>query len=191
MTWMEWLSTALGVACVALGVVRSVWTFPTAIGSVVLLGIVVFDQRLYSDAVLQGCFVALNLYGWHNWRRSRAAAGEVVVERLGGGEALAWAVTGAVLAAGWGTAMHRLTDASYPYWDAGIAVASIAGQLLMARRKLENWAVWIAVDLASIPLYLAKGLWAFAGLYVVYLGLSLWGLAGWRRVMRAAGPVVA
>ncbi len=191
MTWLEWFSTALGIACVALGVRRSVWTFPTAIGSVTLLGVVVFRQRLYSDALLQVFFVAANGYGWVNWRRSEREAGEVVVERMRTPAVLRWSGAVAVATVAWGLAMQRLTDAAFPYWDAGIAMASIAAQILMARRKLENWLIWIAVDVASVPLYLAKELWAFAGLYLVYLGLSVWGYLGWRRAWRAAGPVAA
>ena len=70
MSLVEWIATVLGVLCVTLGVVRSVWTFPTAIGSVSLLAWVVWQQRLYSDAVLQGFFVLANLYGWANWQRA-------------------------------------------------------------------------------------------------------------------------
>ena len=83
-----------------------------------------------------------------------------------------------------GTAAYRLTDAAWPWWDAAIAAGSVAAQLLMALRKLENWLLWIAVDLASIPLYLAKGLWLFAGLYLIYLVLACWGLWRWSRAER-------
>lgn len=191
MTWLVWTSTLLGIACVALAALRNAWTFPTAIVSVALLGIVVFDERLYSDALLQAFFVVANLYGWANWRRERARAGSVTVERMRPRD---WAATLAavvVASIGWGWAMHRFFAAAYPYWDAAIAMASVAAQILMARRKLENWVLWIAVDVASVPLYLAKQLWPFAGLYVIYLGLAIWGLVGWRRSLRRQGPVVA
>jgi nicotinamide mononucleotide transporter len=191
MSTLEWIATLLGIACVALAAVRSVWTFPTAIGSVVLLGVVVWEARLYSDALLQVFFVAANLYGWRNWRRNQAAAGDVVVGVLSREGRLAWGVAIAAAALGWGGAMHALTDAAYPWWDAGIASASVAAQLLMARRRLENWWLWIAVDVASIPLYLAKGLHLFAGLYAIYLALAIWGLVGWRAAARRAGPVAA
>ena len=69
-------------------------------------------------------------------------------------------------------------------WDAAIAAASVAAQLLMAQRRIENWWLWIAVDLASIPLYLAKGLYLFAGLYLIYLALAVAGLISWLAVMR-------
>ena len=181
MSALEWIATLLGIACVALAAWRSVWTFPAGIVSVALLGVVVFEARLYSDALLQLFFVAANGYGWWNWTVTRAAAGEVLVTRLTAPARLAW-LTGIVVAAVvWGLAMHRLTDASYPWWDAAIAAASVAAQLLMAQRRVENWWLWIVVDLASIPLYLAKGLMLFAFLYLVYLVLAVAGLLAWRR----------
>ncbi len=191
MTPIEWIATGLGVLCVALGVLRSVWTFPTAIGSVALLGVVVWRQRLYSDAVLQGFFVAANLYGWAEWRRAERRTGDVPVERMRPGEVAGWTAAGLVAAALWGGAMAGLTDAAYPWWDAATAVASIVAQLLMARRKLENWALWVAVDVALIPLYLVKGLPLIAALYLLYLALSVWGLIDWRRAARLGGPVTA
>lgn len=178
---LEWIATVLGVACVALAARRNVWTFPTAIGSVVLLGVVVFKARLYSDALLQGFFVAANVYGWANWARARHQLGEVAVERMSQAARGRWAIGWAVATLLWGAAMHRFTNAAYPWWDAGIAAASVAGQVLMARRRIENWAIWIAVDLASVPMYALKGLYLFAGLYVIYLALAIWGLIDWRR----------
>jgi len=186
----ETIATVLGIACVALAAVRSVWTFPAAIGSVTLLGIVVWDARLYSDALLQGFFVLANLYGWRNWTRAATRVGEVPVERMTARSRVRWAAVVTMVTLGWGGAMHAWTDASWPWWDAAIAAASVAAQLLMARRKLENWLLWVAIDLASVPLYLVKGLPMLALLYLVYLALALWGWLGWlaaeRGVVRTA-----
>ncbi len=77
--------------------------------------------------------------------------------------------------------MHRYTDASYPWWDGAIAIASVAAQLLQARRRIESWWVWIAVDVASVQLYVAKGLWFTAGVYGVLLALAVYGLVDWQR----------
>lgn len=184
MSGLEWAATVLGIACVALAAIRSVWTFPAGIGSVTLLGVVVFDARLYSDALLQVFFVAANAYGWVNWHAAQARAGAVRVGRMDARARIAWMAAIVAAALCWGAAMHVLTDASYPWWDAGIAAASVAAQLLMARRRIENWWLWIAIDVASIPLYLAKGLNLFAILYLVYLALAIWGLIGWRRAAR-------
>ncbi|MEH3047800.1 nicotinamide riboside transporter PnuC [Sphingomonas adhaesiva] len=182
MSVLEWIATLLGIACVALAAWRSVWTFPTGIASVALLGVVVFEARLYSDALLQLFFVAANVYGWRNWASTRAAMGEVVVTHLTPRARGAWLAAIVAAAALWGLAMHRFTDASYPWWDAAIAAASVVAQLLMAQRRVENWWLWIAVDLASIPLYLVKGLMLFAFLYLVYLVIAVAGLLAWQRV---------
>lgn len=77
--------------------------------------------------------------------------------------------------------MAAVTDATHPYWDASIAMLSIAAQILMARRYLENWWWWIVVNSLSIPLYFIKGLSLTAALYGLFLVLALWGLIEWRR----------
>lgn len=189
MEWVEPIALVLGVVCVALAAMRNVWTFPTAIGSVSLVGFVVFRERLFSDALLQGFFIAANLYGWINWSRDRAAAGEIVVETMSPRARWNWGAGCVVATILWGSLMHAV-DASYPWWDAGIAAVSMAAQILMAHRKWENWVLWIAVDIAAIPLYLAKGLDLLALLYVIYLGLAVWGAIDWARAQRTAGPAV-
>ncbi|MES2754746.1 MAG: nicotinamide riboside transporter PnuC [Pseudomonadota bacterium] len=191
MTALEWIAAALGIACVVLLVRRSLWNYPFAIASVSLLGVVFWDAKLYSDALLQIFFVVINLYGWWDWSRSSSAAGEVVVERMPLFEQVGTLAGMIGLTLGWGAIMASQTDASFPFVDAAVAMLSIGAQIMLARRKLENWFVWIAVDLIAIPLYAAKGLHAAAALYVVYLGLSVWGLRDWHRAHRTAGPVVA
>lgn len=182
----EWIATTLGLACVALAAIRSIWTFPVGIAGVSVLGVVVFEARLYSDALLQVFFVAANIYGWLAWSRSAADRGAVVVGTLTPRQRLVWMIGIALATAAWGTIMHRLTDAALPWWDAGIAAASVAAQILMAQRRIENWWLWIAVDLASIPLYLVRGLELFAMLYLLYLLLAIWALLAWRRAEEVA-----
>lgn len=191
MSWIEWVAAGLGIVCVALGAVRSIWNYAFGIASVALLGFVFLDTKLYSDALLQAFYVAANFYGLVNWRRSQAQTGAVLVETMGAVARLRWTVASIAAIALWGALMHFYTDASYPWPDAAISITSVVAQILMARRKLENWVLWIAVDLASIPLYAAKGLWVVMGLYVVYLGLAIWGYLDWNRARRTIGPAVA
>lgn len=185
---IEWIATLLGLACVALAARRSVWTFPCGIASVTLLGIVVFEARLYSDALLQAFFVVANFYGWLNWLRRTDAAGVVSVTHMSASMRLRWLAGTLVASLVWAAFVHCFTDASYPIWDALIAGTSVAAQLLMAKRRIEHWWLWIAVDVASVPLYLAKQLYLFAALYLLYLALSVWGLIDWRRAARRAAP---
>lgn len=181
MNTYEALAAALVVLNVALVAGRSLWNYPVALVAVAIYAAVFFEARLYSDALLQGFFFAANVYGWANWSRSRRDAGEVVVGGLDSQARARWLGGGIAAWLVWSALMHRYTDASYPWWDGAIAIASVAAQLLQARRAIESWWVWIAVDVASVPLYAAKGLWFTAGLYSALLGLAVWGLIDWQR----------
>lgn len=166
---------------------RSIWNYAFALAGVAIYGWVFFDAKLYSDMLLQVFFFVLNLYGLLQWRRSQAEAGDVVVERMGVGRRAIWGVGIVVAIAIWGLLMHSVTDAALPWWDASVAMTSVAAQILLAWRKLENWWLWILANMLSIGLYSYKSvidplhpLWITAGLYVILLGLAIWGLARWQ-----------
>ncbi|HEU0098737.1 MAG TPA: nicotinamide riboside transporter PnuC [Allosphingosinicella sp.] len=187
MSAIEAVAALLGLVNVWLVVRRSVWNYPFGIAMVALYARIFFEAKLYSDALLQLFFLVVQLYGWWNWTRSRAESGEVRVLRLGGRARLGWGASCAGATLAWGALMHFHSDASYPWWDAAVAIPSVAAQILLSRRFVENWWLWILVDLLAVGLYAARDLWLTAGLYLVFLGLAAWGLAAWRR----AGPVPA
>lgn len=183
MNVLEAVAACLGLINILLVVRRSVWNYPFGLAMVALYGWIFAqpDVRLYSDAGLQAFFFLVQMYGWWNWARSAADTGEVVVLELSATSRLAIALGVAVATAAWGGAMYRFTDASLPGWDAFIAMASVAAQLLLARRYWENWILWIAVDVVAISVYATKGLVLTAFLYVVFLLASSIGLVRWRQ----------
>lgn len=185
MSALEIAAVLLGIANIVLIIWRSVWNFPVAIVMVGLYFVIFRDAKLYSDAGLQIFFAIVNAYGFWSWRRNKADSGDIIVRRLPQYSYAAW-IIGAILAIwGWGAIMHAETDASYPYWDASVAMLSVTGQILMTRRFIENWHFWIIVNLISVPLYLAKDLYLTAGLYGLFLVLAVAGLVEWRKAERA------
>jgi nicotinamide mononucleotide transporter len=187
--WLEALATILGLINIGLIVRRSVWNYPFGLAMVAIYAWLFAqpDVRLYSDAGLQVFFFIVQLYGWWNWARSEADKGEVEVLLLGPAGRIAWMAGIAVATLIWGALMHRYTSAALPWWDAFIAMTSVAAQLLLARRFLENWILWIAVDAVAIGVYAAKGLMLTAFLYAVFLIVSAFGLISWRKTL-ARGP---
>lgn len=185
MTAIEAIAALLILTNSWLLVRRSIWNFAFGIAGVIVYGWIFYYAKLYSDALLQGFFVVVQLYGWHNWTRAKAALGEVVVLRM-----TTTSRTGCIAAivaatASWGWIMHRFTDAAAPWLDAGVAMTSVAAQILLTRRKLENWLLWIAVNIMSIVLYASRGLYVTMVLYCAMLALSVWSLIEWRRAERA------
>lgn len=185
---IEIAAAVLGLINVTLVVRRSLWNYPFALAMVTLYGWIFWDQKLYSDALLQVFFVVVNLYGWFNWARSKADTGQVKVEVLDNRARLGWLAVCAGLVIGWGAMMDHYTDAHFPWWDGTIAMLSVVAQYLQSRRYIESWVLWIAVDLLAVPLFALKGLYPTVILYTVFLSLCVWGLSDWaasRKVRRA------
>jgi nicotinamide mononucleotide transporter len=95
---------------------------------------------------------------------------------------LYWVLGIAIATALWGWLMHRFTDAAFPWWDASVAMISIAAQILLSRRYIENWPLWVLVDADALLLYYVKGLEVTAGLYALFLAVAAWGWYEWVQV---------
>ncbi len=178
---LEAVAALFGVACVALTIKRHIGCWPTGLVQVALYIVVFYRARLYSDMGLQVVYVVLQVYGWWVWARGRREEGDVRVERLPRGQIPLWLAAAAGGSAALGAAMSRWTDAELAYWDATAAVLSLVAQYLMARKVLESWLVWIAVDVLSIGIYLAKGLYLTLGLYALFLAMATAGFLEWKK----------
>ncbi|TCM18978.1 nicotinamide mononucleotide transporter [Novosphingobium sp. PhB165] len=179
MNTVEWIAAGLGLANIALLVRRSVWNFPFGIAMVALYFFVFFEAKLYGEAGLQVFFLAAQVWGWVLWVRAGGGETRVPVRRLDVFSRMLWLVATVALTLNLGWVMHKFTDASLPYADAAIAGASIAAQVLLAYRRIENWVLWIAIDLGSIGVYVYKDLWPTVVLYLVMLTMSVLGLREW------------
>ena len=184
MSIWEIIGTVLGVIGVWLMIRQNILGWPVGLVQVAVYAWVFFGARLYSDAILQVAFFLIQAYGWWHWRRGRTPAHELPVTQLGSAASAGAVVAGAVLTAGWGTLMHRTTDAALPYWDAFILIFSLIAQWLQARKQLECWPGWLLVNTVAIGVYWVKDLRLTAGLYVIFWLMALWGWREWRNSMQ-------
>lgn len=185
-TWLEVLAFWLAIAMVLANMRVNPVAWPLAIASSLLYALLFADGKLYGLAALQLFFVVVAFWGWWQWLRGRGADGAPLrVHRLS-----RRARTVAVLAtlAVWpmlGTLLARGTDSPVPYADALPTVASVTGQILLGRKTIENWAVWLAVNVFSVGLFACRALWLTTLLYAVFAALSVAGWRAWRRLEQA------
>lgn len=183
----EVVGAALGVWGVALMIRRSLWGWPVGIAQVAIYAWVFFQARLYSDALLQLVFLALQAYGWAHWvRRDGSARPELPVTRLGARQAVAWVGCGAVATAAWGVLMDRATDAALPFGDAFVLMFSLVAQWLQARKVRECWLGWVAVNTVAVAVFWLRELPLTAGLYAIFWFMALAGWRAWGREAREA-----
>ncbi|MBX9644521.1 MAG: nicotinamide riboside transporter PnuC [Novosphingobium sp.] len=83
--------------------------------------------------------------------------------------------------------MHRLTNAALPFADSAVAGASIAAQLLLNMRRIENWVLWVVIDVASIVLFYSRDLYFLLALYLAFLAISVIGLREWMAAEKGEG----
>mgnify|MGYP005832859921 CR=1 FL=1 len=81
--------------------------------------------------------------------------------------------------------LTRFTDSTVPFWDAGTTALSVVAMWMLSRKLVEQWLVWLVVDLVTVGLYLYKDLPYTAGLYALYSALAVAGYLRWRRQARA------
>jgi nicotinamide mononucleotide transporter len=181
MNSLEIVAAIFGVVSVFLSVRQNIWSWPTAIVNVGLYIIVFYGSKLYADTGLQVVYVVLNAYGWYHWLYGGKNRTELAVTRT---RAPVAAILVALVAAGTaviGTFLSRNTDAALPWVDAMTTSTSLAAQWMMTRKLLENWIIWVAVDVVYIAMYIYKSLYVTSGLYLVFLILSAMGYLEWRR----------
>ena len=185
---LEAAATVLGLANQWLTIRRNILCWPVGIASVMLFGLVFFDARLYSDLLLQGVYVGLQVYGWHTWLHGGPGRAVLAVRRLAPIDTWRVPLLVVAIAAILGSVMRFATDASLPYVDATATALSLVGQWLQARKVLEGWIVFIAGNIIFIGIYATKGLYITIGLFVILTGMAISGYLAWRAAYRAGTP---
>ncbi len=185
MTLFELAAVAVTLLAVWLTARQVIWCWPTALVSVTMYAVVFYQAKLYADMGLQGIYFVLSVYGWWAWLHGGEDRAALEVSVASPRARIGLAALGAVFGLALGTLLHRFTDASLPYMDSMLTSFSLVAQWLMARKRLESWIVWFAVDVFYVGMFLYKSLYLTAGLYAVFLGIAAVGFLDWKRSMAA------
>ena len=184
---VELAGFVLSLAMVYCNIKEIHWGWPMAILSSALYGLVFWNSQLYGEASLQVMFILGAFWGWHQWRKGtqsnnpemqNASAlqisqlSRVELKQTAAATLLAWPVLAYFL--------KSYTDSDVAIWDALVTSLSLLGQYLLAKKKIENWWVWLVVNIITVGLMLMKSLWLTALLYVLFAILSYIGLKAWR-----------
>ena len=189
MSLLEIIAAVIGAVSVYLSVRQNIWSWPTAIVNVVVYAVVFYQSKLYADMGLQVIYAGLSVYGWYEWLYGGANRTELHVSRTSSRLGATLAVIALVGSALLGTLLWRATDAALPFMDASLSSTSLVAQWMMTKKKLENWLVWITVDVLYIGMFIFKHLYVTAGLYVVFLVLAVRGYVDWRRSLAASAQL--
>ena len=181
-------TTVLGLAYILLEYKASIWMW--GVGFLMQsLGIVLYYQKgLYADCAMEFYYLAMTVYGWWRWVRgsSSATSSSVSIRHFPKRLVLPWL---AMIAAIWGVIYWLLvtfTNSNVPLADSFTTALSIVGIWALAHKYLEQWFIWIAVDVVTCALYFYKDIPFKASLYGLYVVIAVFGYLKWRRMMAKA-----
>lgn len=183
MSNIEIVANVFTVLCIFLAGRNSVHTWWTGIIACVSFIWVFFGAKLYADMVLQLFFIASSAYGWWVWSE-RKDQSVVPITKSDSMYLMIIVLLAAVGVIGFSSMLALFTDAAYPFIDSGILCLSVAGQILMANRKVENWPFWIVVNTLSVPLFYSRELYLTTGLYAIFWFHAWYAWYIWNREMK-------
>jgi nicotinamide mononucleotide transporter len=193
-SYLEAIAFVLALAMVVCSVYELPVTWPLAIVSSALYVWLFYTSKLYGETIVNVFFVLSGVWGWFQWlygrRKKRLPSNEEVSDeplRVARLNSKGLALTLAAWKGGWillALFLWRYTDSDVPWADAFVTAGSFVGTILLARKHIENWPVWIVVNAASVALFLYKSLWLTSVLYAILFVLSFWGWHTWARQVR-------
>ncbi|ORM55558.1 nicotinamide riboside transporter PnuC [Pantoea conspicua] len=212
LSWIEAIGTLAGLLCIWLASLEKIVNYPFGLINVTLFAVIFFQIQLYASLLLQLFFFAANLYGWYAWsRQTDDHQAALKIRWLPLPKALAWAVGCIVAIAlmtlyidpvfavltraavtlmnglGLTVAMPVLQPDAFPFWDSCMMVLSIAAMILMTRKYVENWLLWVIINVISVMIFARQGVYAMSLEYVILTLIALNGSRMWIRSARQQG----
>jgi len=180
--WIEIIGAILSLIYLYLSIKQKVSLWFYGIVSSLFYIVVFFQTKFYADMSLQFYYVVVSIYGWINWKQGKPETGEdlpttQMSKRLFVNLVLATTLIYLI----YYLVLVKFTDSTIPKADSLVGALSVVGTWMLARKLIENWFVWILADGLCVGLYLYKGLYPTAILFVVYTLMAVVGYLQWKK----------
>lgn len=212
LSWIEATGTLAGLLCIWLASLEKISNYAFGLINVTLFAIIFFQIQLYASLLLQLFFFAANIYGWYAWSRQTSQnEAALQIRWLPLSKALTWLAicvlaiglmtffidpvfavltkiaVAAMQTVGINVAMPTLQPDAFPFWDSCMMVLSIVAMILMTRKYVENWLLWVIINVISVVIFALQGVWAMSLEYMLLTFIALNGSRMWINSARERG----
>ncbi|MEO2060779.1 MAG: nicotinamide riboside transporter PnuC [Mesonia sp.] len=182
---LEIIALVFGILSVVFSKLNNIWVYPTGIISTLLYVYILEYYGLLGDMLINVYYFSMSIYGWYIW--TRKVDGEHVTPITRTTKLEKKKSAGIFIATLIGIALiYEVFDkweAWYSYTDILTTAIFFVGMWLMAKKKIENWTLWIIGDIISVPLYFYKGLMFSAILYLILTIIAIYGYFSWKKLL--------
>jgi len=190
--WLEIAGTFLALVYLYLSVRENIWLWATGFLSSFFYMIVFFDEHLYADMGLQVYYLVISIYGWLTWKWGRQKTGrkKMPIRKMNFRTGTILLLTGGVVYVVVLMILLKIPPlidipaSELPIWDAFTTTGGIIATWMLAQKFIEQWLIWIVVDLVSSGMYFYKGLEVTVLLYLIYTVVAVIGYLEWNKNMK-------
>ena len=184
---VELSGTFFGLVYIWFSIRQIIYTWPAGIITSVLYCWVFLVAKFYAGMGLQAYYVVISIYGWWCWQRGGdSASGEIklCVSYCSRNLWIELFFINLLLTTLMYYLLSRYTDSPIPFGDAFTTSLSIIATWMLARKKIEQWLIWVFIDLVSVGLYIYRGLYPTVFLFLVYTVMAGIGYYEWRKELK-------
>lgn len=177
--WLEIVGTIIGFVYLWQEVKASIWLWLTGIVMPAIYTVVFYQSGLYADFGIQVYYIFAALYGFLFWKFGKKQDKPLpIVHTTARQGVILFLITVLVFIPIY-LILTKFTDSTVPFYDSATTALSIVALWMLAKKHVEQWFVWIAVDAVSSALYFYKGIYFTAVLYAVYTVVAIYGYKKW------------
>lgn len=184
MVVIEVLAVIFNVAYILLATRGNIWCWPMGIMGSGLSIWLFIEGKIYAEALLFVYYVIMGFYGWFQWKKKRTGNDNLQIDELKLKHHILIFILGYMLVGGLYWLLKNYTDAQMPLLDSFTTIFSFIATWLTARRYIENWIYWIALNSFTVYLYHSRGFDIYALLSAVYVVMAAYGLYNWLRISK-------
>lgn len=186
MNYLEIAGTLIGLLYLWFEYRASIWLWPVSIIMPAVYIAVYYQAGLYADSGISVYYLLAGVYGWWAWLRHAPEKPERPISFTPRRLVLPLLLVAGVVFVLIGELLQVYTDSTVPWWDSFTTALSIIAMWMLAHKYVEQWLVWLAVDVVSCALYLYKDLYFTSFLYGLYAVIAFFGYLKWKQLMKVS-----
>lgn len=186
----ELVAVALAIAYVLLAIQQSLWCWPAAALSASIYTALFVQSGLLMESLLQVFYIVMAGYGYWQWTHARKApkvdtqthtSNTLPITTRSIAWHMRWLAALSLLSMVVAWLLAQYSRADMVWLDTPTTVFSLFATYLVARKVLENWLYWVAIDVCYVALFWLKGFYPTAILFAIYTVMAMIGYIKWRR----------
>jgi len=182
---MELIAVFFGIISVLFARKNNILVYPTGLVSTILYVYILFEFQFYGDLIINFYYSIMSIVGWYLWSKTKNGQKEFPISTINRNEIITSTIIFTTTLA-FVVCVYYFFD-KFTHWTAHVDALTTAlffvGMWLMAKRKVENWLIWIVADLISVPLYFYKGLVFSSFQFSIFTIIALLGYIEWKKFL--------